>query len=119
MIPKSEQKSSNWLPKLIQMATKKHLKSMLKISSQNEQTNLDLGVQNGLVFWRFWHPKSTSEGSWSPARSQNLKISKNVYLLIKNHKKQSEKQEIELSGIECSFNLFEGLADCAQRLSKK
>ena len=90
---------------------------MLKISSQNKPKNLDFGLQNGLVFWRFWHPKSTSEGSWSPARSQNLKNSKNIFSHQKISKKQSEKQEIELSGIEFSFDLFEGLADCAQRLN--
>ena len=31
MIPKSDQKSPNWLPKMVQMATKNHLKSMPKI----------------------------------------------------------------------------------------
>jgi hypothetical protein len=83
MIPKSDQKSPNWLPKMVQMATKKHLKSMLKISSQNKIKNLDFGLKNELLFWRFWQPKSTSEGSWSPARSQNLENKKNTYFLIK------------------------------------
>ena len=53
MIPKSDQKSLNWLPKMVQMATKKHFKSMLKISSQNKPKNLDFGLQNGLLLGCF------------------------------------------------------------------
>ena len=40
MITKSDQKSPIWLPKMVQMATKKHLKSMLKISLQNKPKNM-------------------------------------------------------------------------------
>ena len=87
---------------------------MLKISSQNKQKNIDFGFQNWSFFWRFWHP-----GSWCPARSQSQKNSKRYrFSYQKITKKQSEKQEIELSGIEFLFDLFEGLADCAQRLNK-
>ena len=66
---------------------------MLKISSQNETKNLDFRLQNGLGFWRFWHRKSTSEGSWSPARSQNLENPKNIIFLIKKSQKNNLKNK--------------------------
>jgi hypothetical protein len=72
---------------MVQIATRKHLKSMPKILSENTPKNLDFGVKNGLLFWRFWHPKSTSKGSCSPARSQNLKKTKNVDFFIKKSTK--------------------------------
>jgi hypothetical protein len=100
MIPKSDQKSPNWLPKMVQMATKSHLKSMPKKISENKLKNLDFGLQNGWFFWRFWHPKSTSEGSWSPARSQKLIFSKNIqFFLQKMVNKQQKQVKIKPSGI--------------------
>ena len=50
MIPKSDQKSPIWLPKMVQMATKKHLKSMLKISSQKKNEKSQFWVPK-LVFF--------------------------------------------------------------------
>jgi len=47
---------------MVQKATKKHLKSMLKISIKKEFQNLKFCFKNGWFFWRFWLPKSTSKG---------------------------------------------------------
>ena len=100
MIPKSDQKSSNLHPKMLQIATNKHLKSMPKIMSENKPKNLDFGLKNGLLFWRFWHPKSTSKGSWSPTRSQKLNFSKNIdFLLPKMVNKQQKQVKLKPSGI--------------------
>ena len=71
-----------WDPKSFKIATKTPCKIQAKNTLKNYAKNLDFGLQNGWVFWRFWLPKSTLGGALGPPRRPNRKSPPK---LAKNH----------------------------------
>ena len=77
-----------WDPKSFKIATKTPCKIQAKNTPKNDAKNLDLGLQNGWGFWRFWLPKSTLGGALGPSGRPNRKsppkLSKKSSKLWKN-----------------------------------
>ena len=71
-----------WDPKISKSQPKSHAKSKQQKSLKNDTKNLDFGLQNGLLFWRFWLPKSTLGGALGPSGRPNRKSPPK---LAKNH----------------------------------
>ena len=76
-----------WDPKILQNRDQNHMQNPSKKTSKNYAKNLDLGLQNGWVFWRFWLPKSTLGGALDPPGRPNWKYVQNWSKIIQNMKK--------------------------------
>ena len=87
-----------WDPKSFKIATKTPCKIQAKKTPKNDAKNLDFGLQNGLLFWRFWLPKSTLGGAlgspgrpnWKPPQNWP-KITQNIKKMIQNYIKKYPK----------------------------
>ena len=71
-------------PKSFKIATKTTCKIQAKKTSKNYAKDRDLGLQNGLLFRRFWLLKSTLFGAVGPPGRPNWKSPPK---LVKNHPK--------------------------------
>jgi len=60
-----------WDPKILENRDQNHMQNPSKKTSKNYVKNLDFGLQNGILFCRFWLLKSTLFGAVGPPGRPN------------------------------------------------